>query len=230
MRSDGSYQRARYARLKAERRCVDCTAGLQDDDGVQCVECRDKRNDAHARNGKRYLETAREGLRRRYAKDPVAAAARMREYKLRRKLAGLCAQCVLPALPDSNLCELHREASRLHSRNWRRKQRGKPIDISPVPKSGRVRPRRVIQTPPDSVPPLATRDVVLSLIGWLTTKPVRALVAELRDLGITITQRNIERHLHNLVREGVLERVAFDGSRDSNARGYVLAKSARRAA
>lgn len=231
--------RARYHANKAARRCVDCSAGLQPDDKTTCVECTERRRDARLRYMKRhperYLKQQREYQRTKYRASPEAGAARMRAYREECKIAGRCPECGESVKPDSSYCAFHHEVHRIRSLNWHRRKAG--TELLPVPTRERRTPmfqlvpmRPLRERAAVAAPAVSTRDTILSLIGWLTAKPVRALVAELRDLGVDITQRNIERHLHNLVRAGLAERVVFDGSRDSNDRGYVLTKSARRAA
>lgn len=83
---------ARLAALRAHRiasrLCVDCAAGLQDDDGTRCVECAEKNRIA----GRRYRATDRAkaldaaNKRRLYALNPE----KYREAsRLSRKLAGM---------------------------------------------------------------------------------------------------------------------------------------------
>lgn len=92
--------RARYQRLKAERKCIRCAAGLQEADGVECVECAD----AHrARVLARAKTKAGKRTRARIAK----------RLRTRRKREGLCIWCKRPARPGTGKCDRHHETAKL---------------------------------------------------------------------------------------------------------------------
>lgn len=95
----------------ADRRCVDCNAGLQDDDGVCCVECVEKRK---ARS-KRYLQSEKgKATRARmsrewYWKHRDEVLEGMRDKYLAMKSEAACTKCGEPAVGDHGMCAAHRE-------------------------------------------------------------------------------------------------------------------------
>jgi hypothetical protein len=207
--------RSRYQRLKAERRCVDCTAGLQDGDGVRCIECAEESRAAHARYAARYpsrlRKRNREKYRARYEREREEMAARMREWRMARKATGLCMLCIQPALDDSNFCDVHREQSRIHSRNHHRRKRGEKLLVAPT--SGYLRGRR-LPTPRGGGPQPKYRPMDEQL-GALRLRLLRAL----RWLGWSTAGDLFERavieqteetssyhHLRRLVDAGAAER------------------------
>jgi len=82
------YMRARRERFRAERRCIVCGAGLQDDDGTRCVECAEAQRKASRKYARteRGKETGAVWQRARYRRDPERHCEAAR---LRRKLAGI---------------------------------------------------------------------------------------------------------------------------------------------
>jgi len=74
-------KRAEYMRRKLAGECVECAAGLQDDDGLRCVEC---------------AEVARTSL----------SKTRTARY-WRRRAEGKCVDCESPRLSHVLRCELH---------------------------------------------------------------------------------------------------------------------------
>jgi len=91
--------RAQYYERKAARLCVFCQAGLQETDGVTCLECREK----HARW--RSLVKGKKSRQR----------ASRRRLQHRREL-GLCLTCAAPAAAPHVRCVPCLEANRL----WRK--------------------------------------------------------------------------------------------------------------
>lgn len=122
---------ARYYARKAARLCVDCEAGLQDEDGVRCLECRER----HAR----YLKTQagramRAGVDRRFrAQNRAAYNASKRSRYERHKLAGLCVWCTDASTDDSLFCPRHLELNRAKSRERRARHRArlKAAEVTP---------------------------------------------------------------------------------------------------
>lgn len=79
MNARGNYHRTRRAKAVVERRCVQCLAGLQPDDGCRCVEC---------------AEAHRISAKKSYAKlDPQKRRERTARLAEERNAAGLCAHC-----------------------------------------------------------------------------------------------------------------------------------------
>jgi hypothetical protein len=118
------YMRARYHRLKAARRCVNCTAGLQDDDGVMCVECVEAAKESVRRRWLKVRSYKKFAQRRWRAANAERARARRKAIWLEKKIAGICVRCKQPALEDSIECAAHRERSREYGRNSYRLRKG----------------------------------------------------------------------------------------------------------
>ena len=91
---------ARRVRYKSSRRCGACGAGLQDEDGVYCVEHR----------------TAMLAYSRRYNASPrgrETTAARMKRIYDARVAIGECVGgCGGPALPGLRRCQEHHDAQK----------------------------------------------------------------------------------------------------------------------
>ncbi len=123
-------QKARYERRKLEQRCIDCDAGLQEDDGLRCVEC---------------AESATEAKRKYWAsgKPCERTAAWHRADYAQRKAIGVCLHCSKPAAPGGVMCSTHRaEASARSVASKRRRKQG----IALMPKS-RAAPQSVQSAP-----------------------------------------------------------------------------------
>lgn len=230
--------RAQYHERKAARRCVYCNAGLQPADGVACVECHERQRLArdrwHAKHPSKGREYARNYASAKYKADPAAGARKAREWRETRKALGLCPECSDVVAETSNYCAFHHEVHRVRTLNHWRKKHGH--ELLPVPTRPRREPKFMRmkgarRTKPAIVKPPSTRDLVLASLGWLTPKPPRQIFAEVREQSppeLRLVDRVLARHLSNLRSEGLIERVAETA--DSNDVGYVLAKSARRAA
>jgi hypothetical protein len=124
--SAAEYQRARREQLKAEGRCIDCSAGLQETDGVRCVECHERNADASVQYGQTERgksKRAQWALRRYYANHEQSKALRRLRYE-RRKIAGICLDCSFPAVDGAAYCLAHLEQRRLRAREAMRKKRG----------------------------------------------------------------------------------------------------------
>ncbi len=148
-RNDAEYQRARRERLIADRRCIECTAGLQDtDEGRRCGECSDRARDRAARyrlsSPGKVRRQKRTVNRLRYQRNREAGAAKMRDFRRAQREKGLCEQCIEPRLPGKRFCAHHDERARAYSRNYQRKKRGDAVRWEELPPSlGRRRPMRV---------------------------------------------------------------------------------------
>ena len=125
--------RARYQRLKAARKCIRCAAGLQDADGVECLECAEEHRDrvdarAQTRAGKR----ARARI-----------AHRLRE---RRKSLGLCVWCLRAARPGTTKCEHHHHTSKVSRADYldRKERDAMALDAASLARSATISnpPRR----------------------------------------------------------------------------------------
>lgn len=114
-------QRASYWARKAARRCVDCNAGLQEDDGVSCVECREYRA-AHDRSPK--VRQRRNASSNAWAKRNKAKRAEIQRARYwAKKVAGICVCCALPATDDSLWCATHGEIANDRTRRQARARR-----------------------------------------------------------------------------------------------------------
>lgn len=177
--ADKAYHRERYHRLRAERKCVDCSTELEPTDGVRCESCREDSNDRAALSHRRpeIRENVRAYQRRRYHKDPRAGAARMREYRERQAALGRCQQCTLPSEPGKLKCSLHLEQARVHHENYRRRKdaKARALKRHPKPKkppgTGRTRPMRDVADPRE----LAAYVPLDEQLAGLTGRVLRAM-------------------------------------------------------
>jgi hypothetical protein len=119
-------QAARYARLKAEGRCVCCGGGMLPEwAGVRCPTCTE--NQAEQRS----TEEAKERRRPRasayqrswYAENRERAAAYQRARRLEKKIRGQCIRCSQPAADDSVYCAPHHEREKTRVRGQARRRR-----------------------------------------------------------------------------------------------------------
>lgn len=94
----------RYLRLKLAGLCVSCEAGLQEDDGVHCVECVERRRRwAASEAGK----ASARATAHRYTQTAAGSAARraaMARRRAARRAAGQCIACRVP-VADCLRCE-----------------------------------------------------------------------------------------------------------------------------
>lgn len=99
-----------YQDRKARQVCVDCAAGLQEDDGVRCVECEEADRDR-----KRLYQRSDEGR---------AMIKRMRANYARENAAkGLCARCPRPRTETSILCVECRALLTASTARWRARKK-----------------------------------------------------------------------------------------------------------
>lgn len=133
-------QRAKYARLRAEGRCVQCAGKMLPEWGakVHCPVCAEARNESSRRYNKTKQGRSRDKEWHRRARSSEAyldrERARQRGYKLAKKLAGICRDCPAPSLPDNIRCEECRDIARARGREYMRCQRlGIPYDSKKVP-------------------------------------------------------------------------------------------------
>jgi hypothetical protein len=95
-------QAAKYARLRAARKCPKCQAGLQDTDVRLCVECAEKAREHQAD----------------YQVTPAGRASQAKYAAKRRRqraAAGLCRDCAAPAkpvVPGTTRCQAHHDESK----------------------------------------------------------------------------------------------------------------------
>ncbi len=105
-------QREKRKTARLNRRCIDCKAGLQDEDGCRCVECAERdlvRSKRYRDSGrKRVLDRARQAARR--AADRAAYNAEMRETRQEKKIAGICPDCSAPSTDETVRCQKHRDS------------------------------------------------------------------------------------------------------------------------
>lgn len=119
----------RRAFRAANRLCRECAAGLQDTDGLRCLECAEQ----HRKVARRYMRskkgrTAHAALQRRvYQSNPEAARTERMARYMDKKLSGRCHHCHSLALDGSSFCAEHRERvlkqHRKHNKNKRRASR-----------------------------------------------------------------------------------------------------------
>lgn len=120
-----------YWARRAAHRCVDCEAGIaEDDSAARCPECRErcKINSRRSRRKlpKKRLKERHEKQRARYWANPEPKRGAMRASRYERYEAGICKHCLNARLPEYATCEKHREICRLESYvKWLRKS-GKP--------------------------------------------------------------------------------------------------------
>ena len=108
-RAVSRYHAKRRARRVAARICIDCEAGLQEEDYVLCVECFEARKKSSAK----YRATAKAKATRAKWEQAHMTARRAgdatwhKRSRLRKKLKGECTHCQ-PATGDTNMCDVHR--------------------------------------------------------------------------------------------------------------------------
>ena len=81
----------RYADRVARRLCVQCAAGLQDTDGVRCVECSAYQRTAPGKREREARHRSTDGYRAKHAADAAALYASA-------KAALVCADCGAPSI------------------------------------------------------------------------------------------------------------------------------------
>ncbi len=218
-------RRERYRARKAARRCVTCEAGLQDEDGVRCVECSER----HAARSAVWYKSPRgrrargEARRERYAANRDVIAAAVRERYLANKIAGRCVRCSAPALDDSVRCGPCRDLSRARARETQRRARarrlGRAVTDRPVIDLAAFRKRRSPSPRQRPVPvpdvPLiepSMRDRLLLVLRWQDW----IATVELGDLlALDAKERNnASVSLRRLVRDGAAETRTVGGVRE----------------
>lgn len=97
----GAYgQAVRRQERKQSRRCIDCAAGLQPEDGVRCVECAS----SHLLRTGKYSKSSRGAATRR---------TRVKELRRKRNRIGLCPECGGERDDDRKLCSTCRFKQKL---------------------------------------------------------------------------------------------------------------------
>ncbi len=108
---------------KRRRVCVQCEAGLQENDAILCVECCEAREASRARYDAKNPNRKRSGKRKRWYDDP---AKRRADYASKKVSGETCVRrgCPRPPAQDSSLCEQCRDAGRIASREYSRRKTG----------------------------------------------------------------------------------------------------------
>ena len=106
-RERSAYHKARDVRLTAERKCRRCLAGLLDTEPyTACTECLERNRTR--RSSKRALARDAAAAKKRYLANPDARRQWLRDYRLKKQVDGICRDCSLDALPNSDFCHQHR--------------------------------------------------------------------------------------------------------------------------
>jgi hypothetical protein len=137
----------RYARLRAEKKCVQCAGLLLPEWGTpsRCPECRENRKPSVHK----YLKSKKgRRMTRRYRRKPEVREARkatLRATRLEKKLSGECLDCVQPCLEESPYCQKHLDVHRAANRDYSRRRReadrlGVPVAKKPMGPTRRVAP------------------------------------------------------------------------------------------
>lgn len=106
------------AQRRRDRRCIFCNAGLQELDGVLCVECADKNRETSRayRATEAGKKADRDNRRKRYHADPERFRSRQRERQLEAKCAGKCPVCGDPSGDETVTCDYHAQLARERGR------------------------------------------------------------------------------------------------------------------
>lgn len=72
-------------------------------------------------------EKVKVAMKRRYARDPQANAARKKAERKAREAGKLCTWCTWPARPGRKLCEYHKEMNRIKGAIAYYRRRGRPV-------------------------------------------------------------------------------------------------------
>jgi hypothetical protein len=127
-----NYQRAaaatKRAKAVAEKKCVNCLAGLAGLEGWKyrkCPECLESSRLSNERRRKRpdVKAKALEAQRKWRNENRADFRAYARDYYWQKKLSGVCRMCSLPVDGESNLCATHHERFKTYQREWHRKYR-----------------------------------------------------------------------------------------------------------
>lgn len=175
------YRRNQVAARIAARLCIDCGAGLQDEDTKRCVECRDrnKRDATRWQKSQSGREKTRAWHRQWTAEHRPLVLERRRAGYMEHKTTGVCVRCREPSLEDSVFCGYHRDVQRLASRvDKARKANGRaPRPLvkklremrankpqKPAPDITPIKPKRYV---PRDVKLGTPRAVLLRAMRWL---------------------------------------------------------------
>lgn len=115
------YRRQLYLDRKLSGVCIDCRAGLTDDDGLRCVECTHKALVAKQR------WRAKQPLGRMRKEDRTRRQSRHTQ----RAEQGLCVNCLAPRWNGTTMCLGHLSAARRFKREWLRRKRAGLIPLRP---------------------------------------------------------------------------------------------------
>lgn len=179
-----AYHRNSYATRKLAGLCIDCAAGLQEDDGLRCMECAELER-LYAR---RYRANGGQ------TRENVKAKAR----RIERQGAGLCAWCRSPVVPGSVLCHGHALSRSKTRARLRAAKRAGIVAIRP-PRSLAL-PSRVDTTEQRASGRISLLSV-LSNSEWLSMGQV------LERLHTEQSERNTRTVLlGRLVKQGLIER------------------------
>jgi hypothetical protein len=189
-----AYRRELYTSRKLAQQCVDCAAGLQDDDGLRCVECEDRNRAA------KKVSRNRDGR--------AVEKAYERKTRAARRANGLCSGCSEPAAAGKSRCEKHLELHREYTRNWARAKRAGLTRSKPNPFQAAPAPEMPYQ-PLDELKqkPRARILLRLSWMDWVTPLELFATLNVDMSDGSQSTERNTyDVTLQRLARMGFVER------------------------
>ncbi len=150
-------RRARYLKRKLDSVCIDCAAGLQDDDGLRCVECAEKA----ATSRKVYYNT-------KHGRAMERAQHRARYARL--AVARKCPSCQRPATRGVWYDEHHAFQRDANTRHRARKAAGisqmYPRPLAPQPQ----RAKEPAYTPFDEVSTIVRLLRALRWMDWTTSR------------------------------------------------------------
>lgn len=204
--NNAARRRARYQERKLSGKCIDCAAGLQEDDGLRCVECEESATISKMR----YNRSSR--VRRRTRRI-------VNKRRNERRAAGLCIACGVSASPRSKLyCDEHLAARRVHQLNYRARRRAGMPTIQ-------RKSRADIQIPSDSAVGYVPIDAIESScrvrlfltmlrFDWIDTRELFDVlgVPEFDAARVENTERNaLARYLSRMVVDGFADRRGTHG-------------------
>ncbi len=137
----------RYAFRKENRLCIDCNAGLQEEDNLRCVECVARRTVSLALYSSTHRAERNRGTRERRKRNLERAKLVDRRAKKGRFKRGRCQNCKNDRLKGSVFCDPCRDRKRVVSLAYWRRKNGKP-SVDEVPRLKDAEIARQLQAAP----------------------------------------------------------------------------------
>lgn len=203
-----AYRRALYQSRKLASVCIECAAGLQDSDGLSCVDCTARSRVSQIRYRARHRASKNRKDRKRHNR-----------VRAERRDQGLCGRCIRRAVEGRTLCESHLEHMRVLGTAARARKKAGIVSIKRQPMKA---PSKYIEensyTPRDELEqqPRVRLIKALAHFDWVNTRELFDVlnIPDYEEGGQNLERDAFAQRLTWLVKNGFAQQRGTHGKRD----------------